>query len=65
MSHVIEHFSPKDLIPFLDDYLDRLKVGGRLVIAIPLLTPYFYDDFDHVKPYHPMGILMVFCADRA
>jgi SAM-dependent methyltransferase len=65
MSHVIEHFSPKDLIPFLDGYLDRLKFGGNLIIATPLLTPYFYDDFDHVKPYHPMGILMVFGADRA
>jgi SAM-dependent methyltransferase len=65
MSHVIEHFLPKDLILFLDGYLDRLKVGGRLIIATPLLTPYFYDDFDHIKPYHPMGILMVFGADRA
>jgi len=65
MSHVIEHFSPKDLIPFLDGYLDRLKVGGRLVIATPLLTRLFYDDFDHVKPYHPMGLLMVFGDKRA
>lgn len=65
MSHVIEHFSPKDLVPFLDGYLDRLKVGGRLVIATPLLTPYFYDDFDHVKPYHPMGVLMVFGTEQA
>lgn len=65
MSHVIEHFLPKDLLSFLDSYLDRLKVGGKLIIATPLLTPYFYDDFDHVKPYHPMGILMVFGADLA
>jgi SAM-dependent methyltransferase len=65
MSHVIEHFSPKDLVPFMDGYLDRLKVGGRLVIATPLLTPYFYDDFDHVKPYHPTGVLMVFGTEQA
>jgi SAM-dependent methyltransferase len=65
MSHVIEHFLPKDLLPFLDSYLDRLKVGGKLIIATPLLTPYFYDDFDHAKPYHPMGILMVFGTDLA
>ena len=65
MSHVIEHFTPKDLVSFLDSYLDRLKVGGRLIIATPLLTPYFYDDFDHVKPYHPMGILMVFGTETA
>jgi hypothetical protein len=65
MSHVIEHFAPKDLVPFLDGYPDRLKVGGRLVIATPLLTRLFYDDFDHVKPYHPMGLLMVFGDKRA
>lgn len=65
MSHVIEHLAPHDLVPFMDGYLDRLDPGGRLVIATPLLTAYFYDDFDHVKPYHPMGILMVFGADRA
>jgi hypothetical protein len=65
MSHVIEHFAPKDLVPFLDGYLDRLKVGGRLIIATPLLTRLFYDDFDHVRPYHPMGLLMVFGDKRA
>lgn len=65
MSHVIEHFTPKDLVPFLDGYLDRLKVGGRLIIATPLLTRLFYDDFDHVKPYHPIGLLMVFGEGQA
>jgi len=65
MSHVIEHFSPNDLVPFMDSYLDHLKSRGVLVIATPLLTPYFYDDFDHVKPYHPMGILMVFGTEKA
>lgn len=65
MSHVIEHFSPKDLIPFLDGYLDRLKVGGRVIIATPLLTCLFFDDFDHVKPYHPRGLLMVFGDGQA
>ena len=65
MSHVIEHFTPQELLPFMDGYLDRLKVGGSLIIATPLMTRYFYDDFDHVKPYHPRGILMVFGADNA
>ncbi|WP_066384311.1 MULTISPECIES: bifunctional 2-polyprenyl-6-hydroxyphenol methylase/3-demethylubiquinol 3-O-methyltransferase UbiG [unclassified Anabaena] len=60
MSHIIEHFHPSDLKDFLDDYLDRLKSGGYLIIATPLLTEYFYEDFDHVKPYLPIGILMVF-----
>lgn len=65
MSHVIEHFTPQDLLPFMDGYLDRLKVGGSLIIATPFLTRYFYDDFDHVRPYHPRGILMVFGTNNA
>jgi SAM-dependent methyltransferase len=60
MSHVIEHFLPMDLWKFMDSYLDRLHPGGYLIIATPLSSRYFYDDFDHVKPYHPMGIQMVF-----
>ena len=60
MSHIIEHFSPKILLPFMDGYLDKLKTGGYIIICTPLITPNFYDDFDHVKPYQPTGILMVF-----
>jgi SAM-dependent methyltransferase len=65
MSHIIEHFSPKDLLVFLDEYLARLKTNGVLIILTPLLSPYFYDDFDHIKPYHPTGINMVFCDSTA
>jgi len=60
MSHIIEHFSPSALVKFMDAYLDRLEMGGYLIIATPLITHYFYDDFDHVKPYYPAGINMVF-----
>ncbi|MBD2077877.1 class I SAM-dependent methyltransferase [Phormidium sp. FACHB-592] len=60
MSHIIEHFMPERLLEFMDSYLDRLKLGGHLIIATPLNSPYFYDDFDHIKPYHPVGIDMVF-----
>ena len=60
MSHVIEHFQPRELLEFLDRWLDHLEVGGELVVATPLMTPHFYDDFDHVKPYHPDGLKMVF-----
>lgn len=60
MSHVIEHFPPAELKEFLDNYLGRLKSGGKLIIATPLMSDYFYDDFDHVKPYQPVGISMVF-----
>ncbi len=65
MAHIIEHFAPSDLLKFIDHYLDRLAVGGRLVIATPLMSKYFYDDFDHVKPYQPAGLMMVFGAGSA
>lgn len=60
LSHIIEHFNPNDLFLFLEHYLSKLKRGGYLVIATPLYSDYFYDDFDHVKPYHPEGLQMVF-----
>ena len=65
MSHVIEHFQPHDLITFMDSYLDRLNVGGFFIIVTPLFSSYFFEDFDHVKPYHPTGINMVFCSEDA
>ena len=60
MSHVIEHFAPNDLLKFMDDYLDLLHPGGQLIIATPLMSSYFYDDFDHIKPYQPTGIMLMF-----
>ncbi len=60
MSHIIEHFAPGDLLVFLDGYLERLKPGGYLIITTPLNSACFYEDFDHVRPYHPTGINMVF-----
>lgn len=60
MSHIVEHFSPIELKEFMDFYLDRLNIGGYLIIATPILSKSFYDDFDHIKPYYPQGILMVF-----
>lgn len=65
MSHFIEHFQPKALLDLIDLYLDRLKDSGHLIISTPLNSPYFYDDFDHVKPYHPIGIHMVFCNHQS
>lgn len=60
MCHIIEHFMPQDLLHFMDFYLDRIPVGGKLIISTPLMSDYFYNDFDHIKPYSPMGISMVF-----
>ncbi|MHC4140467.1 MAG: class I SAM-dependent methyltransferase [Planctomycetota bacterium] len=63
MAHIIEHFAPHDLLRFLDAHLDRLKVGGHLIIATPLMWARFFNDFDHVRPYHPRAILSVFGSD--
>ena len=60
MSHLIEHFAPRDLLAFLDGYLDHLRPGGYLLVATPLLSSRFFDDFDHIKPYQPLGLSMVF-----
>lgn len=65
MSHIIEHFAPEALLGFIDGYLDRLNAGGHLIVVTPLMSPYFYDDFDHVKPYQPAGLMMVFGASAA
>ena len=64
-SHVVEHFSPAALLELLEHYLDRLKIGGHIIIITPLMTQRFYNDFDHVKPYYPTGIQMVFGKENA
>jgi len=65
MLHVIEHMNPDECFKFMDAYLDKLKDGGILIIATPILTEYFFEDFDHIKPYYPAGINMVFSGDGA
>lgn len=59
MSHIIEHFSPNDLLNFLNSYLSKLNKNGRLIIVTPLLSDYFFDDFDHVKPYLPTSLITI------
>ncbi|MHB8742005.1 MAG: methyltransferase domain-containing protein [Sulfuricaulis sp.] len=60
MSHIIEHFDHVSLKKFIEDYVGFLSAGGFVVIVTPLLYPSFYNDFDHIKPYYPMGLQMVF-----
>lgn len=65
MSHIVEHFDPNSLKIFLENYLGRLREGGILIIATPIINPRFYDDFDHIKPYSPIGIMMVFGGNKS
>jgi len=59
-SHIIEHFDHNALLDFLECYFSRLKEGGSVIILTPLESNFFYNDFDHVKPYHPQSIASVF-----
>lgn len=63
LSHIVEHFEYRPLLDFLGTYLDRLKVGGSMVVVTPLMSDMFYNDFDHVKPYLPLGFSMVFARE--
>ena len=65
MSHIIEHFDYNELKKVMDFYLNYLKNNGLLLIATPLLQQSFYNDFDHVKLYYPIGIDMVFGPNQA
>ncbi len=65
MSHIIEHFSPSDLLKMMNFYLSRLKTDGYLIIATPTLSEQFYYDFDHIRPYYPHSIVEVFGGDNS
>ncbi|TKJ38122.1 MAG: SAM-dependent methyltransferase [Planctomycetes bacterium B3_Pla] len=64
MSHIIEHFAPKDLLQFMDSYLVHLKVGGYLLIATPMPSSVFFYDFDHIRPYPPEALDEIFVQSR-
>ncbi|MGZ3658275.1 MAG: class I SAM-dependent methyltransferase, partial [Bdellovibrionota bacterium] len=61
-SHIVEHFEPTALLAFLDHYFTYAKPGALVLIATPLMSSYFYDDFDHIRPYHPESFLLAFGA---
>ncbi len=65
MAHIVEHFTPQDLLEFMDMYLHRLKIGGHIVIMTPLEHGDFYVDFDHVKTYHPNAFISVFAQPES
>ncbi|MEZ4909286.1 MAG: class I SAM-dependent methyltransferase [Saprospiraceae bacterium] len=52
-SHVLEHLEPEDLYQTLIEIDRCLKSNGYLVVSLPLLSDFFYDDLSHVKPYNP------------
>ncbi len=63
-SHIIEHFHYTDLLAFMESYLSLSRNGAFVLIISPIMSDFFYDDFDHVKPYHPAGIRHVFSGEK-
>lgn len=59
-SHIVEHFEHTSLKSFLEYYFQFLNEDGKILISTPLFQQSFYNDFDHVKPYYPIGFDMVF-----
>jgi SAM-dependent methyltransferase len=64
LSHIVEHFEYQDLINFIESYLKYIKPDGYILVATPLLTNYFFDDFDHVKPYTPKAFSHYFSSNH-
>lgn len=64
LAHIVEHFTPDDLLKFLEEQIQRLKDDGRLVILTPFMSEKFFDDYDHIKPYQPHAFKMIFSKEN-
>jgi len=56
-SHLIEHLNPPEAWKLLSELMRILKKDGVLCLRAPLMTPTFYNDLTHIKPYPPEAIL--------
>ncbi len=63
-SHLIEHLKYEDLSTVLNMYIEKLAPNGKIIILTPLLTPKFYYDFTHEKPYYPQSIRHAFGSNQ-
>ena len=55
-SHVIEHFKYPEVSNVIDEILRIVKTNGCCIIRSPLMSDFFYNDLDHVRPYPPEAI---------
>lgn len=62
MSHVIEHVGYPEIVRFLEYYFARAKSNAIVVIITPVFYNAFFNDIDHIKPYFPDGLMMLFSA---
>ncbi len=63
-SHVIEHLQSEDLYNSLIEMDRCLNNSGYLVISTPLLSPTFYNDLSHVRPYPPAVLMKYMCNSQ-
>jgi cyclopropane fatty-acyl-phospholipid synthase-like methyltransferase len=63
-SHLIEHLKYEDLTTVLTIYIEKLAPNGKIIILTPQLTPKFYYDFTHEKPYYPQSIRHAFGSNQ-
>ena len=63
-SHVVEHFEYRELIAFLENYLSLAEKNSYVIIITPLLTNFFYDNLDHIKPYTPNAFYHLFTDEK-
>ena len=63
-SHVVEHFEYRELIAFLENYFSYGESMSKVIIITPLLSDFFYDNLDHVKPYTPWSFHHLFTNDH-
>lgn len=63
-SHLVEHLSVDALYSFLQEVNRVIKPGGCFVVSAPYLTPDFYNDLSHLKPYNPNVFLSYLCANK-
>jgi SAM-dependent methyltransferase len=62
-SHVIEHLGYPGIVSFLESYFARASEEAMIVVLTPTLYEGFFADIDHIKPYYPEGLLLLF-SDR-
>ena len=52
--HVLEHLD--NPLPFLRDIFRVLKNNGRLVLVTDCMTPHFWDDYTHKRPFTEISL---------
>lgn len=63
-SHVIEHIGYPEIIGFFEGFFAKAKSPALVIIVTPVLYDAFFNDVDHIKPYYPDGLMMLFSRNK-